>query len=239
MLEIQQVHVRYEGKGDVLRGASLKVEEGEIVSVIGANGAGKTTILRAISGLVHPYQGTIKFRGRFIHALPPAQIVKLGIGHVPEGRRLFVDQSVMDNLILGAYSRHSKREKHSINKDIQARLQRFPLLKLLMGHLAGTLSGGEQQILAIARGLMSNPVLLILDEPSFGLAPILVTETFKVIGELRRQGVAILLAEQMVRQTLEISDRTYVLETGRIVLEGPSAVVAHDPRVEQAYMGGG
>jgi branched-chain amino acid transport system ATP-binding protein len=235
-LEIEGINVRYEGKGEAVKGVSLKVEEGEIVSVIGANGAGKTTILRAISGLIHPYEGTIKFRGQLIHTLPAAQIVKLGIRHVQEGMRLFVDQSVMDNLLLGAYTRHSMRDKNSINNDILTCFERFPLLKGRNRQIAGTMSGGEQQVLAIARGLMSNPALFLLDEPSFGLAPFMITEIFNLIVGLKETGMSILLVEQMARQALCISDRTYVLETGRIVLEGPSSMVARDERVKEAYL---
>ncbi len=238
MLVIDGIYVRYEGTGDILRGVSLNVEEGEIVSVIGSNGAGKTTLLRTISGLVHPHRGTIRFRNEPIHSLAPHKTVNLGISQVPEMRGLFTDQKVTDNLLLGAYSsRFKKRTGKDVKQDLAVIFQQFPLLLDRRHHLAGAISGGEQQILAIARGLMAKPSLLLLDEPSLGLAPVLTKEIFEIILRIRKQGTSILLVEQLASKALEVSDRTYVLETGEIILEGPSTIVARDPLVKKAYLG--
>jgi len=233
MLQLNDVHVAY-GNIRSLRGVSLRVGEGELVAIIGANGAGKTTTLRTISGLLRPTQGTITFEGAQIQHAPTDRIVALGISHCPEGRRIFAGLSVRENLVLGAVSR---ADKAAIAQDMEMVLGLFPLLKERLKQAGGTLSGGEQQMLAISRALMSRPRLLLLDEPSLGLAPLLVERIFETIEELKRQGRTILLVEQNVHHALDVADRAYVMETGRITLEGPAAVLRHDPLVEQSYLG--
>lgn len=233
MLRIDDLCVRY-GAIEALRGISLQVAAGEIVTLIGGNGAGKSTLMRAIAGLVKPVSGAITFEGRTITGIRPHHCVRLGIGHSPEGRLVFGDQSVRDNLMLGAYARD---DSDAIASDIDKYFAVFPRLAERQDQQAGTLSGGEQQMLAIARALMSRPKLLLLDEPSLGLAPLIVKEVFAVIRQLREEGVTILLVEQMANLALTVADRAYVIETGRITLEGTGAQLLRDERVRSAYLG--
>ncbi|HUA78032.1 MAG TPA: ABC transporter ATP-binding protein [Acetobacteraceae bacterium] len=235
LLTIEDLHVAY-GKVEVLRGVSLEVAEGEIVALLGANGAGKTTALRTISGLVRGRQGRILLSGADITRLRAHQVVARGLGHVPEGRRIFGPLSVEENLRLGGYL--LRRDAAEVERRIAASYTLFPRLAERRGQLAGTLSGGEQQMLAIARALMLEPRLLVLDEPSMGLAPKLVRAIFAIIQRIRTQGTSVLLVEQNARQALRIADRAYVLESGRIALSGPAAALAADPRVRAAYLGG-
>jgi branched-chain amino acid transport system ATP-binding protein len=235
VLELADVHVRY-GSVRALQGVSLRVETGELVALIGSNGAGKSTTLRTISGLLRPTQGTITFEGADITSAATDRIVRLGISQCPEGRRIFGSLSVSDNLRLGAVSRSDAGE---IAEDLEIVFELFPLLKERLGQAGGTLSGGEQQMLAIGRALMSRPRLLLLDEPSLGLAPLMVERIFATIAELKRQGRTILLVEQNVHQALDVADRAYVLETGRMTLDGPADVLRQDPKVEQSYLGVG
>ncbi|MBU2602021.1 MAG: ABC transporter ATP-binding protein [Actinobacteria bacterium] len=235
MLEITDIVVKY-GPIEAVRGVSLRVEEGEVVSVIGANGAGKTTLLGAVSGLKPPNSGHIRFRGETLGHKSPDERVKRGIAHVPQGRRIFPDTTVLGNLLIGAYTR---RDSEGVQKDLEFFYQMFPILRARAGQTAGTLSGGEQQMLALCRGLMSRPKLLLLDEPSMGLAPKIVVSMFGAIRDLAVElGTAVLLAEQNVAEALRISDRGYVLETGEVVLEGTSEEIEHNPRVLEAYLGG-
>ena len=231
-LKVEKIGVTY-GAVQALEDVSLRVDEGEIVTVIGSNGAGKTTLMKTIAGLLQSRGGTISFEGRDIGALEAHAVVGKGISLVPEGRQVFGRMSVHENLILGAYSRGGQ----TLDDDIERSYQLFPRLRERRGQRAGTLSGGEQQMLAIARGLMSRPRLLLMDEPSLGLAPRLVRETFEVIENLRRQGTTILMVEQMARMALKVSDRAYVLEHGKIVQEGASAELLGDARVLGAYLG--
>jgi branched-chain amino acid transport system ATP-binding protein len=235
VLELTDVHVRY-GNIRALQGVSLRVEQGELVALIGSNGAGKSTTLRTVSGLLRPTEGTITFEGADITAAPTDRIVALGISHCPEGRRIFGGLTVAENLRLGAVSRS---DAAAVNEDLEMVFALFPLLRERLGQAGGTLSGGEQQMLAIGRALMSRPRLLLLDEPSLGLAPLMVERIFETIAELKRQGRTILLVEQNVHQALDVADRAYVLETGRIMLEGPAETLRHDPKVEQSYLGVG
>jgi branched-chain amino acid transport system ATP-binding protein len=235
VLELADVHVRY-GNIRALQGVSLRVDTGELVALIGSNGAGKSTTLRTISGLLRPTQGTIMFEGADITNAGTDRIVARGISQCPEGRRIFGSLTVSDNLRLGAVSRKDAKE---VAADLEMVFELFPLLRERLGQAGGTLSGGEQQMLAIGRALMSRPRLLLLDEPSLGLAPLMVERIFATIAELKRQGRTILLVEQNVHQALDVADRAYVLETGRITLEGAAAVLRHDPKVEQSYLGVG
>jgi branched-chain amino acid transport system ATP-binding protein len=235
VLELTDVHVRY-GNIRALQGVSLKVEDGELVALIGSNGAGKSTTLRTISGLLRPTQGSITFEGADITTAATDRIVALGISQCPEGRRIFGGLTVAENLRLGAVSRS---DAGAVAADLEMVLQLFPLLKERLGQAGGTLSGGEQQMLAIGRALMSRPRLLLLDEPSLGLAPLMVERIFGTIAELKRQGRTILLVEQNVHQALDVADRAYVMETGRITLDGEATVLRHDPMVEQSYLGVG
>ncbi|MBI4493973.1 MAG: ABC transporter ATP-binding protein [Chloroflexi bacterium] len=238
MLRLERLAVSY-GGAEAVRDLDLEVRAGEMVALIGANGAGKSTTLRAISGLATAARGQILFEGRPLQRLSSAAIVGLGVVHVPEGRLVFGDQTVEDNLRLGAYVRSFRHEGAAIRQDMEALLARFPFLAQRRRQFAGTLSGGEQQVLAIARALMARPRLLLLDEPSLGLAPRLVVQVFEVIAQLRDQGVTILLVEQLARQALAVADRAYVLEAGRCVLSGPAAEVAEHPAVLRAYLGVG
>lgn len=233
MLEIQDLHVSY-GAIRALKGVSCHVEQGEIVALIGANGAGKTTTLRTISGLIRPQSGAIIYKGQDITKLPPHQIVNLGLSQVPEGRRVFTRMTVMENLEMGAYVRN---DKANIKQDIKKVFERFPRLEERKGQLAGTLSGGEQQMLAMGRALMSKPTLMLLDEPSMGLAPMLVQEIFNIIKEINQSGTTILLVEQNAHMALSIANRAYVLETGEVVLSGDAQDLANDPQVKKAYLG--
>ncbi len=234
MLELNNIDVHY-GVIHALKNISLKVEKGEIVTLIGANGAGKTTTLRTISGLIKPSKGTITFKGQRIDGASAPEIVKAGISHVPEGRRIFPDMTVRENLELGAFLR---KDKDEIQKDMELVFARFPILKNRSKQNAGTLSGGEQQMLAIGRGLMAQPSVLLLDEPSLGLAPIIVNDIFKIIKEIHKEGVTILLVEQNAKKAISISNRTYVLETGRIVKTGTGKELANDPEIIYSYLGG-
>jgi len=224
------------GYGDiqVLRGVSLEINEGEIVSLVGANAAGKSTMVKALSGIIKPWRGQVLFDGVRVDTLEPHEIVELGIVQVPEGRRLFPQMSVLENLLLGAYTPRARRDYEKTLRDI---FEMFPILKERQNQLAGSLSGGEQQMCAIGRGLMAKPKLLMLDEPSLGLAPILVAQVLNMVKAIREQGVTVLLVEQNVRQSLALADRGYVLENGRIVMEGPSAALLADDRLRQAYLG--
>ncbi|MBC8066658.1 MAG: ABC transporter ATP-binding protein [Chlorobia bacterium] len=233
MLEINGINVFY-GAIQALCNVSIKVEQGEIVSIIGSNGAGKSTLLRTISGLLRPKGGSISFLGNEIQDTAPDEIVRLGISHSPEGRRIFTNMSVHENLQLGAYI----RKDADIQKDMEAAMDRFPRLRERFKQNAGTLSGGEQQMLAIGRALMSRPKLLLLDEPSLGLAPNLVAEIFRIVLELNKDGTTILLVEQNANRALEIAHRAYVLETGVIVLSDTGKNLLTDPKVKEAYLGG-
>jgi branched-chain amino acid transport system ATP-binding protein len=233
MLSIENLKVSY-GAVEALKGVSLRVGQGEIVTLIGGNGAGKSTLIRSIAGLVKPASGILTFEGQSLAGLKAHQAVTLGIGHSPEGRQVFGDQSVEDNLRLGAYRRG---DAQGIEADIARYFALFPRLLERREQMAGTLSGGEQQMLAIARALMSRPKLLLLDEPSLGLAPLIVREVFRVIRQLKGEGMTILLVEQMANMALAVSDRAYVLETGTITLEGTGAELLKDPRVREAYLG--
>ena len=233
MLDVKKINTFY-GKVQVLWDISLKISKKEIVAFIGANGAGKTTLINTISGLLRPASGTIKFLGKSIGGLAPHAIVELGICHIPEGRRLFPDMSVHENLEMGAYPPHAWKQKEETLEQVY---RVFPLLKEREKQLARTLSGGERQMLAIGRGLMSRPSLCLVDEPSYGLAPLLVAEIFRIIQGLRDQGITILLIEQNIRQSLEIADRAYVLENGRICLEGACDELLQSDSVRKAYLG--
>ncbi len=235
-LEVHQVEAGY-GHLKVLNGISLIVRPGEIAAVIGANGAGKTTLLRVISGLLRRTAGEIVFDGQTITGWPPERIVALGIVHIPERRQLFGSMRVEDNLLLGAYVRFWQESRPTIDADLDRVYTLFPRLKERRRQIAGTLSGGEQQMLAIARGLMGRPRLVLLDEPSLGLAPLLVRELFRMIAELRLQGHTILLVEQNARAALRIADSAYVLENGRVALEGPGPALLTDSKVQAAYLG--
>jgi len=234
LLEVDGLVARY-GRITALEDVSLTVGEGEIVTLIGANGAGKTTTLRTISGLVRPAAGTVRFAGRDITRLAPNEIVRAGISHSPEGRRIFPRMTVRENLELGAYTR---RAKHEIAEDLDRVLTIFPRLKERFEQKGGTMSGGEQQMLAIARALMSRPRLLLLDEPSLGLSPKLVQTIFEVIRDISARGTTILLIEQNARQALAVAARGYVLEVGRIAHSGPAAELAASEAVRAAYLGG-
>lgn len=234
MLIINDINVFY-GAIHAIKGVSLEVNEGEIVTLIGANGAGKSTILRTISGLLKPKTGSIQFEGQEIAGMPAHEIVKTGISQVPEGRRIFAEMSVLENLELGAFTR---KDKDGIKADMELVFERFPRLKERIGQLAGTLSGGEQQMLAMGRALMSRPRLLLLDEPSMGLAPLLIKEIFAIIQDINKTGTTVLLVEQNANMALSIAHRAYVLETGRITLSGDAKELAASDEVRKAYLGG-
>ena len=234
MLTVENLEVNY-GMIKAIRDVSLTVDEGEIISLIGANGAGKTTTLHTITGLIAPKAGKITFEGKDLNHVPAHKIVAMGMAHVPEGRRVFQQLSVQDNLLLGAYTRKDKAE---IDESLEQVYVRFPRLQERRKQIAGTLSGGEQQMLAIGRALMSRPKMLLLDEPSMGLSPILVQEIFRCIQEVNRDGTTILLVEQNAKMALSISNRAYVLETGEISLEGNAADLLHNEQVQNAYLGG-
>ncbi len=233
LLELNGVDAFY-GRVQALRGVSITVDQGEVVALIGSNGAGKTTTLRTISGLLHPPSGTITFGGKDISKTPAHEIVGLGICQSPEGRRLFPRMQVIDNLRMGAFLRN---DKAGIQKDMDRVFELFPRLKERTTQLAGTLSGGEQQMLAIGRALMSKPKLLMLDEPSLGLAPILIELIFQIVREINAQGVPILLVEQNATKALEVANRAYVLETGSIVQTGSGKELLSSPDVQRAYLG--
>jgi branched-chain amino acid transport system ATP-binding protein len=235
MLKLESVNTYY-GRIQALRDVSLEVAAGEIVAVIGPNGAGKTTLLNTISGVIAARSGRVLFQGRPVGNRSPEDIVRLGISQVPERRQIFGTMSVLDNLVLGAYHRY-RRDGKAIPTDIEAVFEIFPRLQERRNQEAGTLSGGEQQMLALGRAWMARPKLLLMDEPSLGLAPLLVKEIFRVSGQLRQQGMTILLVEQNARAALELADRAYVMESGQVVAEGPAAELARDERVQIAYLG--
>ena len=234
ILEINDINVFY-GAIHAIKGISLSVDAGEIVTLIGANGAGKSTTLRTISGLLHPKTGTISFLGKRIDEMKANQIVQEGISQVPEGRKIFAEMTVMENLELGAFIRTDQKE---INEDLKMVFTRFPRLEERRDQLAGTLSGGEQQMLAMGRALMSRPKLLLLDEPSMGLAPLLIREIFNIIVDINKTGTTILLVEQNANMALSIANRAYVLETGRITLSGDAKELAASEEIRKAYLGG-
>jgi branched-chain amino acid transport system ATP-binding protein len=234
MLEVKNLHVYY-GAIHALKGISFHVGEGDIVALIGANGAGKSTTLSTISGLLQPRQGGIVFRNEDITMTPAEQTVQKGIVQVPEGRKIFAPLTVMENLEMGAYT---QRNKVQFEKDLENAFTLFPRLRERQNQLGGTLSGGEQQMLAIARALMSNPSMLLLDEPSMGLSPILVEQIFEIVQNINKQGTSVLLVEQNAQMALSIADRAYVLETGEITLEGNAQDVLRNPSVIEAYLGG-
>jgi len=234
LLEIKDLWVHY-GRAEALKGISMEVKEGSIVTLIGANGAGKTTTLRAVSGLKRPTSGEIWYQGKRIDRLPSHQIVRLGITHVPEGRQLFYSLSVMQNLEMGGFLLKGKSE---FRKNLQSMLEHFPSLKARIKNQATELSGGEQQMVAVSRALMSNPKLLLMDEPSLGLSPIMVNEVAKIITQINQTGVSIVLVEQNARMALRLAKTAYVLEVGRITLQGDAKNVARDRYVTEAYLGG-
>jgi len=234
MLQVKEINVYY-GAIHALKNLSINVEQGSIVTLIGANGAGKTTTLKTISGILKPKSGAITFKGRDITKTPPEKIVELGISQVPEGRRVFPSMTVMENLEMGAYLR---KDKKAILQDMDNVFDRFPRLKERVKQLAGTLSGGEQQMLAMGRALMARPELLLLDEPSMGLAPLLVKEIFSIIQDINSKGTTVLLVEQNANMALSIADKAYVLETGSIVLEGKADQLLKSEEVKKAYLGG-
>lgn len=234
MLAVENLNVYY-GAIHALKGISFHLERGEIVALIGGNGAGKSTTLNTISGLLRPREGKVTFNQEDLTAVPPQNIVRRGVVHVPEGRRIFPKLSVQENLEMGAYIYDDRAQ---IEEDMESVMKRFPRLRERRKQYGGTLSGGEQQMLAIARGLMARPTLLLLDEPSMGLSPILVEQIFEIIREINTQGVSILLVEQNAQMALSIADRGYVLETGRVTLEGNAQELLEDPMVIEAYLGG-
>ncbi|MGK5050641.1 ABC transporter ATP-binding protein [Janthinobacterium sp. RB2P8] len=239
MLTIQNLHAAY-GKVEVLHGISLDVPKGKLVTLIGSNGAGKTTTMRAISGMLKPKSGTVTLGGKDVTGLDSHRIARAGLAHSPEGRRVFASMSVTDNLLLGAFPRFTRsRPKGDIKGDLDKALELFPRLKERRDQLAGTLSGGEQQMLAMARAVMLNPEVILLDEPSMGLAPILVEEVFRIITRLKAEGVTMLLVEQFAAAALNVADYGYVLENGSISVHGPAESLKTDPKVIAAYLGGG
>ncbi len=233
MLQVTDMHVYY-GPIHAVKGVSFQVQEGEIVTLIGANGAGKSTILKTVSGLMHPKSGSVEFMGQHINSMAPHRIVKAGVAHVPEGRRIFTRLTVEENLEMGAFT----ADRASYQEDLERVFQQFPRLKERRRQVAGTLSGGEQQMLAMGRGLMSRPRLMMLDEPSMGLAPLLVEQVFDIILQLHKSGTTILLVEQNAQMALSIADRAYVLETGRITLSGTGKELEQSESVRKAYLGG-
>ena len=239
MLTIQNLHAAY-GKVEVLHGISLDVPKGKLVTLIGSNGAGKTTTMRAISGMLKPKSGIVTLGGKDVTGLDSHKIARAGLAHSPEGRRVFASMSVTDNLLLGAFPRFTRaRPKGDIKRDLDKALELFPRLKERRDQLAGTLSGGEQQMLAMARAVMLNPEVILLDEPSMGLAPILVEEVFRIITRLKAEGVTMLLVEQFAAAALNVADYGYVLENGSISVHGPAESLKTDPKVIAAYLGGG
>ena len=234
MLKVENLVVRY-GMIEAIKGISFEVNDGEIVTLIGANGAGKTTTMHAISGLVKPAGGSIWLNDKDLTKVPSHKIVSMGLAQVPEGRRVFAQQTVEENLTLGAYAR---TDKDKIRDDMDYVYELFPRLKERHAQLAGTLSGGEQQMLAMGRALMASPNIMLLDEPSMGLSPLLVSEIFAIIEEINKKGTTVLLVEQNAKRALAIADHAYVLETGKITLEGTGAELASDERVQKAYLGG-
>jgi branched-chain amino acid transport system ATP-binding protein len=233
MLSVKNLEVHY-GMIKAIKDVSFEVNEGEVIALIGANGAGKTTILHTISGLLQPSKGTVTFEGQDITRIPAHKIVSLGMAHVPEGRRVFSDLSVLENLKLGAYTR---KDKNEIEETLQMVYRRFPRLEERKNQTAGTLSGGEQQMLAMGRALMSHPRIILMDEPSMGLSPIFVEEVFSIIRDISAEGTTVLLVEQNAKKALNIADRAYVLETGNITLSGEAKALLNDESVKKAYLG--
>ena len=233
MLEVKDLHVHY-GVIEAIKGIDFEVNKGEVIALIGANGAGKTTILHTVTGLIQPTKGTITFEGKDITKTPGYKIVSLGMAHVPEGRRVFADLSVYDNLMLGAYTR---KDKNEIAKTLEMVYERFPRLEERKKQTAGTLSGGEQQMLAMGRALMSKPRIILMDEPSMGLSPLFVNEVFDIIKKISASGTTVLLVEQNAKKALSISDRAYVLETGKIALTGKASDLINDDKIKKAYLG--
>lgn len=233
MLEIKDIEVYY-GMIQAIKGISFEVNQGEVIALIGANGAGKTTILHTITGLLSPKSGSVFFEGKDITKVPAHKIVSLGMAHVPEGRRVFAELTVYENLKMGAYTR---KDKNEMEQTLQMVYERFPRLKERKNQLAGTLSGGEQQMLAMGRALMSHPKIIVMDEPSMGLSPILVNQIFEIIEEVSKSGTTVLLVEQNAKKALAIADRAYVLETGKIVLEGDAKKLMNDDSIKKAYLG--
>lgn len=238
MLRVRDIDAYYGGIY-ALRNVSVTIRPGEIVALIGANGAGKTTLLNVISGIVRPEGGKVIFADQDITHFPPEKIVQMGIGQVPEGRQLFNPLTVMENLELGAYVRYKRRDKRAIPEDMKYVLELFPILKERRNQAAGTLSGGEQQMLSIGRTLMGRPKLILMDEPSLGLAPLLAREIFRVTQQLNEDGTTVLLVEQNAKAALKIAHRAYVVETGRVILEGPSRELSENEEVKRAYLGKG
>ena len=233
MLQVTDLKVNY-GVIQAIKGVSFEVNEGEVIALIGANGAGKTTILHTVTGLIAPKSGKIEFEGKDITKMPAHKIVTLGMAHVPEGRRVFADLSVYENLLMGAFTR---KDKDEIAKTLEMVYKRFPRLRERKNQVAGTLSGGEQQMLAMGRALMSHPKILLMDEPSMGLSPLFVNEIFDIIKEVSASGTTVLLVEQNAKKALSIADRAYVLETGKIVLDAAADVLMNDPSIKKAYLG--
>ena len=233
MLQVTDLKVNY-GVIQAIKGVSFEVNEGEVIALIGANGAGKTTILHTVTGLIAPKSGKIEFEGKDITKMPAHKIVTLGMAHVPEGRRVFADLSVYENLLMGAFTR---KDKDEIAKTLEMVYKRFPRLRERKYQVAGTLSGGEQQMLAMSRALMSHPKILLMDEPSMGLSPLFVNEIFDIIKEVSASGTTVLLVEQNAKKALSIADRAYVLETGKIVLDAAADVLMNDPSIKKAYLG--
>ena len=233
MLQVTDLKVNY-GVIQAIKGVSFEVNEGEVIALIGANGAGKTTILHTVTGLIAPKSGKIEFEGKDITRMPAHKIVTLGMAHVPEGRRVFADLSVYENLLMGAFTR---KDKDEISQTLEMVYNRFPRLKERKNQMAGTLSGGEQQMLAMGRALMSHPKILLMDEPSMGLSPLFVNEIFDIIKEVSASGTTVLLVEQNAKKALAIADRAYVLETGKIVLDAAADVLMNDPSIKKAYLG--
>ena len=233
LLEVKDLEVSY-GVIRALKGISFKVERGEIVSLIGANGAGKTTTLHTVTGLLHPTAGSITYKGQELTHVPAHKIVSMGLVHVPEGRRVFQDLSVYDNLLMGAYS---QKDKAKIQANMELVFELFPRLKERRKQMAGTLSGGEQQMLAMGRALLSDPEMVVLDEPSMGLSPLLVSEVFEIVKTFRENGKTVLLVEQNAKKAMSISDRVYVLETGSIIKEGKASELINDESIKKAYLG--
>lgn len=233
LLEANNLKVNY-GVIKAVKGISFNVEKGEIIALIGANGAGKTTTLQTLSGMIKPAEGTINFKGEDITKVPGHKLVSMGMAHVPEGRRVFSDLTVYRNLLLGAYSR---KDRDGIDETLKRIYKRFPRLEERSGQKAGTLSGGEQQMLAMGRALMSEPEIILLDEPSMGLSPIFVDEIFSIINDINEQATTVLLVEQNAKKALSIADRAYVLETGNIVLDGDAESIINDPGIKKAYLG--
>ncbi len=233
MLEVKDLQVYY-GVIQALKGISFEVNQGEVIALIGANGAGKTTTLQTLTGILSPKAGSILFEGKDITKVPAHKIVEMGMAHVPEGRRVFADMSVYENLLMGAYTR---KDKNEIQESLEGVYKRFPRLEERKNQRAGTLSGGEQQMLAMGRALMSKPSIILMDEPSMGLSPIFVNEIFNIIEEVSKSGTTVLLVEQNARKALSIADRAYVLETGSITLSGNAEELLHDESVQKAYLG--